>query len=91
MRAAVGRGELLRQTLDHLLVELAANLQGQPVALGHRVAEHVGEQALDYPVPADETVRPSPSGVREQDFPPGAALDQPVRLEAVEHCTGGRP
>jgi hypothetical protein len=60
------------------------------VRLGRRVAEKVGEEALDQAVLADDLLGAGPSGLGQQRLLLLAAFDQPFGFEPLEHLAGGR-
>ena len=90
MRAAVGPAEALVDPLDHLLGERVAHLVGVDVRLGGRVAHEVGQEPLDDAVLADDLLRALDPGRREDRLLLLAALDEPLRLEPLEHLARGR-
>ena len=75
---------------DHLVVERVAELVGPLVRLVGGVAHEVGEEPLDDPVLADDALGALAAGRGEQRLLALAALDQPFRLEALEHLPGRR-
>ena len=90
VRAAVRMAEPVVDPVDHLVRERVAELVGALVRLGARVAHEVGEEALDQPVLAHDALRPCAAGVGEQGLLARAPLDQPLRLEALEHLARRR-
>ena len=83
-----GLPELLVDPLDHLVGERVAELVGVHVRLGRRVAHEVGEEPLDDPVLADDALGPLAPGLGEDRLLLLAALDEPVRLEPLQHLAG---
>ena len=91
VRAALGVAEPLVDALDHVVAERVAELVGVDVRLGGGVAHEVGEQPLDDPVTAHDSLGPLPARRRQDRLLVLAALDEPVLLEPLEHLAGGRP
>ena len=58
VRAAVGMAQALVDPLDHLVGERVAEQVGLHVRLGGRVAQEVGQPALDQAVLADDLLGP---------------------------------
>ena len=85
-----GFPEPLLDPPDHVLGERVAELVGVHVRLGGGVAHEVGEQALDDPVLADDPLGPHDPGLGQDRLLLLAALDEPVRLEPLQHLAGGR-
>ena len=76
--------------LDHLVRERVAELVRVHVRLGGRVAHEVREEALDDAVLAHDTPRALGALGREDGLLVLAALDEPVRLEPLEHLARRR-
>ena len=91
VRTAVRVPELLLDALDHVVAERAAELVGVHVRLGGGVAHEVGEQALDHAVLADDGACALGAGRREDRLLVLAALDEALRLEALQHLAGRGP
>ena len=60
------------------------------VRLGGRVAHEVGEQPLDDPVLAHDPLGALAAGRRQDRLLVLAALDEPLRLEPLQHLAGRR-
>ena len=83
--------ELLVDPLDHLVGERAAELVRVDVRLGGGVAHEVGEEPLDHAVLPHHLARPLGAGLGEERLLVLAPLDEPVRLEPLQHLAGRRP
>ena len=88
VRAALRAAELLVHPLDHLVREGVAELVGVHVRLRRRVAHEVRQEALDQTVLAHDTLGALDAGIREDRLLLLAALDEPVRLEPLQHLPG---
>ena len=77
--------ELHLDPLDHVVGERAAELVGVHVRLGRRVAHEVRQQPLDDPVLAHDLARPLGPGRSEDRLLVLAPLDEPLRLQALQH------
>jgi len=58
------------------------------VRLGGRVPHEVRQETLDDPVLADDPARPFRPGLRQDRLLVLAALDEALRLEALQHLAG---
>jgi hypothetical protein len=90
VRAAFGEAEPLVQALDHVVGERAADAARVLARLGGRVAEEVGQEALDDPVAPDDVLGARGARGRQHELA-AAALEQAVAGEALEHLADGRP
>ncbi len=92
MAVGAGRGVADRgpdvglEARGHRVLELLGLL----VHVVPRDADHVGEEALDHPVAADEPLGVLAALGRERDRPLGVAGDVAVALEPAEHLVHGR-
>ena len=85
MRAAVRVPQPLGDALDHVVRERVAELVRVHVRLGGGVAHEIGEEALDQPVLADDVLGALDARGREDRLLVLTALDEPVRLEPLQH------
>src|SRR5258707_361014 len=84
------RADELGDTFDDEMVERVAELVGPLVRLVCGVAHEVGEEPLDNSVLADDALGALAPARGEEGLLALAALDQPFRLEALEHLPGRR-
>ena len=90
VRAGLGvahRGAHVRlEARRHRVLELLGLL----VHVVPRDPHHIGQEALDHPVAADDLLGVPAPRLGELDHALGVALDVPVALEAAEHLVDGR-
>src|SRR4029078_5114742 len=85
VRAALRMAELVVDPLDHVVVERVRDLVGALVRFVNRVPHEIGEEPLDDPGLADDTLGALAAGLGEERLLLLASLDQALGLEPLQH------